>query len=158
MLKQLIREALPNLVRVDDNVRDELEKSVARNIRSSIDLPDTGTARFIASVLASDSPQDKVIEAYIQDLTGGSLQSLSELKRVTAALGVQGLELDQRSLKTIFEVRNRIIHELDINLEGDRRRRHDSGLDDMKRYANLLLGTADRILRAVDDKLAQSNP
>jgi hypothetical protein len=154
MLKQLIRDALPSLVRADDSVREELEKFIARSIRGEAEIPESGSAKFLARVLASESPQAKVIEAYIQELTGGSLQSVAELSRVTAALGARGVAIDQRLLKPIFDVRNRIIHELDINLDGDRRRRHDRGIDDMKRSANVLLEIAENILRAVDERLA----
>ncbi len=91
-------------------MRDELEKFISRSIRGTAELPEAGTAKFLARVLASDSPQQKVIEAYIQELTGGSLQSVVELKRVTSALGLGNVTLSNE-LKAIFDVRNRIIHE-----------------------------------------------
>lgn len=155
MVKQLIRDALPRLARADDAVREELEKFITRSVRGDITLAEpANAAKFLARVLAAGSAQAKVIEEYIRDLTGGSLQSASELNRVVSALGVQGVRLNQTELKEIFDVRNKIIHELDINLSGDRRRRNDRGIDDMKRFAAALIRTAEQILEAVHGRLA----
>jgi len=154
MIKQLIRDALPRLARGDETVREELEKFISRSIRGDPALAEpANAAKFLARVLTADSPQGKVIEEYIRELTGGSLQSASELNRVAAALGVQALRLDQNALREIFDVRNKIIHELDINLAGDRRRRHDRGVHDMTRFTTTLITTAERVLEAVHEKL-----
>jgi hypothetical protein len=159
MVKQLIRDALPRLARADDTVREELEKFIARSIRGDPALAEPANAsKFFARILAAGSTQAKVIEEYVRDLTGGSLQSTSELNRVTAALGVQGIHLDQIALRGIFDVRNKIIHELDINLSGDRRRRNDRGIEDMKRFATTLIETAELILEAVHGKLQTLPP
>ena len=154
MIKQLIRDALPRLARADETVREELEKFISRSIRGDPSLAEpANAAKFLARVLTADSPQGQVIEEYIRELTGGSLQSASELNRVTAALGVRAIELDQNALREIFDVRNKIIHELDIDLAGDRRLRHDRGVNDMTRFTTTLITTAQRVLQAVHEKL-----
>ena len=55
-------------------------------------------------------------------------------------------------------MRNKIIHELDINLDGDRRKRNHRGLTAMKAHTNKLLELAEEILREVDEKLAKVYP
>lgn len=154
MLKQLIRDTLPSLVAVNERVRDGLEKFATRSIRGEVDVPDSlGGTKFLARVLASAQPQRQVIEEYIRDLTGGSLQSAAELSRIAAALGLSETKVDHTILKPIFDIRNKIIHELDINLDGDRRKRNLRGRDAMMKATNRLLEVGEQILSEVDGVL-----
>ena len=70
-------------------------------------------------------PRAKLIEEYIRELTGESLQSADEILRTTAALGLENktLGLDILRLKEIFQIRNKIIHELDLDLNAPKRKR-----------------------------------
>jgi hypothetical protein len=156
MLKRLIREALPTLVRQSASVREGLEKFVTRSIRGESEDRALGGAKFLGRVLAAAAPQDEVIEAYIRELTGGSLQSAGEMKKVASALGVEKTKIDPGILDPIFEIRNKIIHELDINLEGDRRKRHVRGRVAMMSHANRLLEVGEQVLQEVDQIVAGS--
>ncbi len=155
MLKQLIRDALPALVKVSPPVREGLEKFVARSIRGDADSPEplSGT-KFLGRVLAAESQQTQVIEEYIRDLTGVSLQSASELAKAAAALGLSKTKVDVLRLKEIFDIRNKIIHELDINLDGDKRKRNVRGLESMMKHTNSLLEIGEQMLGEVDENLA----
>jgi hypothetical protein len=69
-----------------------------------------------------------LIEDYIYDLTGSSLQSAEEVGRVAGALGINDAPLRRRidDLKNLFVARNEISHELDLQRPeqpGDRTRR-----------------------------------
>ena len=97
-----------------------------------------------------------MIDQYIDHLTGGSLQSTDEQARTAAALALTKTKIDHAALKPIFTIRNKILHELDINLDGDRRKRNHRGLEEMKRHTRALLEIAEAILVEVDDKLAAS--
>ncbi len=157
MLKQLIRDAMPELVRRDETVRGGFEKFITRSVRGDVDKPEsTAGSRFLARLLAAPSHQQQAIEEYIGELTGGSLQSAAELSRATGALALASVKIDHSALQPIFDVRNKIIHELDINLEGDRRKRNHRALTTMKDHANKLLELAEQILREVDEKLAHA--
>ena len=85
MAKQLVRDALPVLVKADSSVRQGLEKFAARRIRGDPDSPDpVDGARFLSRVLAATDQQEQVIEEYIGDLTGRpwpASQGLSRLRR-----------------------------------------------------------------------------
>ncbi len=154
MLKRLIRDTLPTLVAVNERVREGLEKFTTRSIRGEADAPDSvGGTKFLARVLASAEPQKQVIEEYIRDLTGGSLQSAAELGRIAAALGLTVTKIDHGVLKPIFDIRNKIIHELDTNLDGDRRKRNIRGRDAMMKATNRLLEVGEQMLGEVDSVL-----
>ena len=157
---------LLSTVRLGEPRADVLTSRIAvygyeRSARQGGRLPlETVGKDFLARVLAAPSHQSQVIEEYIDDLTQGSLQSPSELDRVAAALGMpqQALGTDRKVLKTIFGIRNEIIHELDINLDAERRRRNLRRSSDMIAYTDALLKVAENMRDAVEKKLALATP
>jgi hypothetical protein len=159
MLKQLIRDSMPILAKMDKAVLDELEKFVARQIRGDVETTDvTAGTRFLARILAAPEQQKQVIEEYIKELTGGSLQSSEELMRTVRALGIEpgSVGAHPQKLKPIFEIRNKIVHEMDIDLTKTRRKRNLRRSSDMIKYVDSLLEIAEKILHEVDRKSSQS--
>jgi len=81
MLKQLIRDTVPLLISIDDDVRANLEKYVTRQIRAeSDDFDSQRGAKFLGKILAAPSQQGQIIEEWTACLTGGSLQLPAELQ------------------------------------------------------------------------------
>ncbi len=83
---------------------------------------------MIARYLTSPDPRGRLIEDYVYELTGSSLQSAEEVQKTAGALGVQDEALRKRitGLRTLFVARNEISHELDLQRPGqpgDRTRR-----------------------------------
>lgn len=159
-LKQLIRDALPDLVRKDPAVREGLETFVQRQIRpDSADGEATYGRKFLARILTSENQLDQLIEEYIVHLTGSSLQSADELIRASQALGLpmKDVGVDKKQLKPIFQRRNKMIHELDIKLDAPIRNRESRSRAAMAKDANALLEVGERILVAVDSKLTSAN-
>jgi len=157
MTKQLIREALPIIIQIDKEALAELEKFVTRRLKDGTDDISERTP-FLARVLIAPSTQKQIIEDYIGYLTKGSLQSSDELSRVTKAFGISQKEvsIDHTKLRPIFESRNRIIHELDINFNVKRRRRNLRSEGTMKSYTDTLIELAENILKSVDSKLSKA--
>lgn len=156
MAKQLIRDALPSIAASDERAAQLLEKSIQKAVMRIADKT-AGGSGFLARVLTAPSTRGQVIEEYIQELTRGSLQSVEELWRVVAALGISDTDIpvDQTELREAFGVRNQIVHELDINLEAPRRNRNARKQSDMLRAANCIMEVGEFILQAVDSKLEQ---
>jgi len=158
MLKQLIRETIKELAEKDAQVQTELEKFVQRQIRGDSEDGETISGhKFLASVLMAASLQDRITEAYIRELTGSSLQSAEQLFKTTAALGLDPSKvgLDRMKLKNAFHVRNKIIHELDVNLDTapGKRCRESRTKPELEAHVGSLLAVAERILKGVEDKL-----
>lgn len=157
-LKELIREALPFLVVSDGAVKRELETFVARQIRGEGGEPEAnyGT-KFLAKILTADSlPILGIIEQYVLELTGSSLQSADQVMKTLRALGVNPDRIVSNiPLKAIFSIRNQIIHELDVNLRAQqgKRNRNDRSRDEMTKYSNMLLDIAQGTIDAVKSKL-----
>ena len=157
-LKQVIRDALPLLVQTNSDAQSGLEKFVERQVRG--EEADFGTnAKYLAKLLASSSPYKRVVESYINALTGDSLQSADQLFKAINALGLdpKPLRVDKGALKPAFEARNQIIHELDIDLEGERRKRLLRGMDEMIGWTDQILTLTRAIIEATDKMIPPPN-
>ena len=133
-----------------------MQNSGSRKLRDEIDeIGISERISFLARVLTAPSTQGQIIENYINYLTKGSLQSSDELSRVAKAFALPPKEviIDHIKLRPIFEARNKIIHELDINLNVPRRRRNLRTQSTMKNYTETLIEVGESILRAVDNEL-----
>lgn len=155
-LKQAIRDCLETLLEKDKQVREGFEKFIKKRISGEGDVIELASgAKFLALVLAEREPRKRLIEEYIKELTGESLQSAEEILRTTAALGLEhkALGLDIPRLKDIFGIRNKIIHELDIDLEAPKRKRRVRSQADLLDNSDLLLSVTKAIVEGLDQKL-----
>ena len=150
ILKQLIRDSLHTLVALDEEVKNGLEGFAASNLRRE------DSHRFLARILSSDSVQTQLIENYTWHLTGSSLQSPDELFRAVSALGLdpRQLGIDPPKLKSVFNIRNEIVHELDIDFDARKRSRTSRRRAVMIKHTNTLLSIAEDVLASVDSKLS----
>jgi hypothetical protein len=158
VLKELIKGAIRALAASEPDVQQELETFVQRQLRGESDEPDAiGGRKFLARILVSAEPQDRLITEYVLELTGSSLQSPDQLMRAARALGVvpENAGIDVRLLREIFDVRNKIIHELDVNLERTAARRNQNSRrkPDMETWSEQLLEIAGNLVGAVNAKL-----
>jgi len=148
-LKQLIRDSLPSVLEVSDLADGKFSAFIKTHI-SQADVVDVSR---LAAYLASRSPRAELIEAYIADLTGGSLQSKQQVEAVAGALGVDDADLRRRvaGLRTAFQARNQIAHELDLRSperHGDRARRTRK-INDSVGTCHELLESAQLLINAV---------
>jgi hypothetical protein len=123
-LKQLIRGSLPKLLESSEQAHDKFERFAAERLGTG-EIADT---RAIARYLTSPDPRTRLIEDYIYELTGSSLQSADQVQTTAGALGIKDASLRKRidGLRTLFLARNEISHELDLqklSKPGDRTRR-----------------------------------
>jgi hypothetical protein len=155
-LKQAIRDCFENLLESSKLVREGFEKFIRKRISGEDDaLELSAGSRFLALILADKEPRAKLIEEYIRELTGDSLQSVDEILRTTAALGLDNklLALNVPRLKDIFLIRNKIIHELDLDLNAPKRKRKVRSQKDLLDNSDFMLGTIRKVLDALDKAL-----
>lgn len=156
VLKQTIRDSLELLLEKYAAVREGFERFIRKRISGEGDILElAGGAKFLAAMLAEREPRKKLIEEYIKELTGDSLQSAEEILKAAAALGLdaKSLALNIAKLKETFAIRNKIIHELDIDLAAKVRKRRVRSQADLVDSADFMLGTTKSIVEAVDAKL-----
>ncbi len=157
MTKQLVKDTLPKVLAADEQARAGLQKFTIRRLRREVPGEDTITVnlQMLSEVLLSERPQDELVKLLIDELTGGSLQSSDELLKTISYLGLTGEDVGLRpgELKPVFDCRNQIIHELDIDFSAKRRDRFLRKRADMVRYARQLLELSSAILSGVDKRL-----
>jgi len=150
-IKNLIKDSIGSLSEFDSKVGELLSKFVQK-------LIDSESKKRIASALLSDSPRSDLIDSYIYELTGSSLQSFEELVKAAGALGINVTNLtdNKKELTRIFKLRNQIIHELDVNFDGGvgKRERNSRSKESLESDAGLLLDTAGNFVESVESKLA----
>lgn len=155
-IKQAIRDCIDELLENDAQVRGGFEKFIRKRISGEGDAFELASgAKFMALVLADRKPRRRLIEEYIKELTGESLQSVDEVLRTATALGIdhKTLKLDIPKLKDIFSIRNKIIHELDIDLDASKRKRRVRSQVDLVDNSDHILSITKKVLEAVDAKL-----
>jgi hypothetical protein len=156
LTKHLIRESLPKLLDIDENVQRGLEEFAARSMKGDVaGEPGPKGIKFLARILAARSQRESLIEEYIRDLTGSSMQSPDQLMKAADALGLdaKACGIDVSELKPIFKSRNDIIHELDIDLTGTRRKRRARTRDKMLVDSTKLLEAGEGLIAGVEKRL-----
>ncbi len=152
MVKHLIQDALPQVIRQDSKARESLREFVERKIRDNDQLD----YRFLSDVLLVENPVDRMTEQFVQDLTSNSLQSVDQLLSVASHFNISRgvIASDPDKLRHVFAVRNQIVHEMDINFAHPHRNRRPRKREDLVEATNQLLSVAGAFLAAVDAKLA----
>jgi hypothetical protein len=142
-LKQLVADATPQLMQVEA-VRSQITERFARRLRRE----DAMDMRALVDAMLSESPREHAISMIVQDVMGGSLQSVQAVSSVAALLGLETFR-PAAGLAPAFKARNQIVHEMDATSEGPRER----SKGEMESYARVLLETATAILAAIDGAL-----
>ena len=157
-VKQLVKNKLPQLLEIDKDVQGKFKEFVKRGIKKD----EKEILNIVALALIDQAPRNVFLGEYIKSMTGDSLQSVSELKRVSEASGLDTKKVfsDKKAntLKDAFIARNQIIHEMDINISesisrttGYRtRRQRKSTL--MEEHTKSILGLAEELFSAYKEK------
>ena len=151
MAKQLVRDALPEVVRADAGAAamffQRTKKALYKDNILNTDL-------LLQSIM-TDSPKAILVDDLVRELTSSSLQSVEELFRVAAYFNIPSKELapDPTDLKRIFGIRNQIAHEMDIDFKQPNRHRHPRARDKMINDVNVIFGVAKAFLEKTDLKL-----
>ncbi len=151
MVKHLVREALPVVVIKDDLSRNALREFVERRIRQE----DQPNYTALANILVAENPMRQMTNSWVDALTANSLQSVDQLLSVASHFNIQSnvIVTNPYELRRVFELRNQIVHEMDIDFNHPHRNRRPRRRDTMIAATNELLGVAERFLAAVDAKL-----
>jgi hypothetical protein len=152
-LKQLIRDTLPTLLDANVQAQEKFEAFAADRLGTG-EIADT---REIARYLTSASPRQRLIEDYIYEMTGSSLQSADEVQKVAGALGIDDKDIRKqvKELRPLFVARNEISHELDLQSPekpGDRSQRIRS-ISESKAVCDAGFNVCQQIVNAVGEEL-----
>jgi hypothetical protein len=150
MAKQLIKDALAQVIQLRPGARENLRTFVERRLAR-----EESADKLLAVALTSPDPRGELIASLIDELGAGSLQSAEELSKLAAYFDIPTAELigDHGLLAEIFRVRNQITHELDVDFAQEGRHRRHRDRDTMCRYTTELLRVAGVLLDAVERRV-----
>jgi len=152
LIKQLVNDALPELLARGE--RDSGPTARFRDfVREKIERDEKLAARLIAENVTAASPQSSTIQWYIRELTSNSLQSKDQVLQIASFFDIKSNVLtdDFDGLKKLFDARNEIIHEMDINFTATNRNRNQRTKKFAVESTNHLFAIAEKFLSEVDN-------
>ena len=151
MIKQLIQDTLRIVINVDEGAAEMFRSHIERRMKKGEELD----YKYLVSVIAHNEPRSTMISDLIAFLCSSSLQSKDQLLRVAAFFNIPSAQLSTNFalLDQIFEARNQIAHEMDIDFSQARRNRRPRRQDQIISYVNEIFRLAAAFLRQVETKL-----
>lgn len=148
MIKQLIRDALPKVIDKNEGAEQQFKAFVKKKLSGD---PKMGVDLMAISI-TSKQPRERTLAWFVEELTQDSLQSKDQIFQIAAFFDIPSSMVHKQphQLADVFKVRNRIIHELDIDFSGTNRKRVPRKRDDMEAHVAQILATAATILSEVD--------
>jgi len=153
MIKQLIRDALPIVIDKNEGAaaqfRNFVEKKIGQDPKFSLEM--------IALTLTSRSPREQSLGRFISLLTQESLQSKDQIFQIASIFDIPSKDVYSKpdALRDVFRIRNRIIHELDIDMSGSNHSRVTRSKDEMVNGVNVIFEAAASFLSEVDRRCAK---
>ncbi len=163
MVQQLVKDALGIVINCDRGAFQQFESFISTAIKMPVSGSQLPTIDFnmLASALSQRTPRDAFLSTLVKKLTSNSMQSRSQLLSAAAHFGIIADELmsDFKKVDQVFEIRNRISHDMDIDFNQSNRRRFPRKREDMVGNTNLLLEIADKFFVAIEKRvLAKPSP
>ncbi len=113
VFKQALRSCVALQIEQSSGAREKYTEFAMRYIQNGVTID----PQRLALLLTAPSSNSVLKEAYVEHLTGSSLQSVSQVTVAMSALGLHDntkLYRDSRALNPLFKARNEIAHELDM--------------------------------------------
>jgi hypothetical protein len=155
MVKQIIKDSLAKVIECHDGAMEMFKQFIEKRLNKK----ETLDAKLLAEVLASRDPRDVLTSQLINELVSQSLQSKDALFRAASYFDIpsNALTSDPSSLGRIFEVRNQIVHEMDVDFTQPNRSRRSRRKEDMIKHATELLRIGRVLLDKIDSQLGSTS-
>ncbi|WP_367915785.1 HEPN domain-containing protein [Leadbetterella sp. DM7] len=155
LIKQAIKDVLPEIIEVNIGAAKMFTQYVERDIQSE-KKGDIGliNPKLLAQLLTSQNPREELKRRLVYELTSNSLQSKDQILKIVSYFDIPSKNIvnDFSKLNSIFIERNKIIHEMDINFEGDQSR-NERNKNEILSYINELLKVGEKFIKEVDARL-----
>ncbi|MEO1008289.1 MAG: hypothetical protein AAFX79_06960 [Planctomycetota bacterium] len=153
-LKQSIKDALEDAIAAFPEAQDGFCKFVERRLKGESQI---AIARELSETLVSLRPREHLLKKYQRSLTGSSLQSLGEIQKIFEVFGCNKLSKSHEAeIKKALEIRNKIIHELDMDFESPNRNRTSRRWRDIILACEALQKVAIELIKSIDGRIVES--
>jgi hypothetical protein len=149
--KALVEEALPKLADLDREVAERFVKFASRRLAPGGSLDVALLSRLL---LDPRTPRQGLLQTFVDDLTGDSMQSVQQLFRVFSALGLseEYAKKNRTELARTFAARNQIVHEMDlVTEESGAHVRRARAEEDYLAMIDAALAVADHLIEATSE-------
>jgi hypothetical protein len=125
-IKRLVRDVLPILL---DDAESEGSRDLHGFATRQIGVQQVVDPSRTAALFLAVSPRQALIDEFVEDLTGSSIQSVAAVHRIATVLGLpkkHAVRAAITALRPAFVARNQVAHELDLQVPlglGDRQKR-----------------------------------
>ncbi|MGM5066606.1 hypothetical protein EU244_017325 [Rhodococcus qingshengii] len=159
VMKEAVRGSVRLRIDHSDDARAKYLEFAVGYLQKGSDL----NVKSLASLLISERPDEALKNAYVEKLTGSSLQSVDQVITTLSALGLtdqKSLYLEAKKLKPLFQARNQISHELDMTSAAIRgqgqRTRHERTITTYRDMCHIGLNYSQKVLNSVERFVAPS--
>ena len=158
-LKELLRATVPTQTMRSESARAKYVAFASKYLGTA----GTVDVKRLALILLSNDPKEHLLDAYLRELTGSSLQSVDQVKESLAALGLtdrRKLLKDAEALKPLFVARNQIAHELDLRVPSGQgaRSRNDRSMTAYRQLCHDALNFAQKTINATIEEIGDGIP
>lgn len=154
LFKQAIKDTLSNLIEGNEGANNMFQSFAEKEIQEKKTEESGIDSKLIAKLLTSTNPRKELKERLIYNLTSNSLQSKDQILRIAAYFDIPSKSIvdDVKLLQDIFIERNKIIHEMDINFDGDKSRNRRE-LKEIVQYVNYLLKIGEKLIIEIEKRM-----
>lgn len=151
MVKQLVRDTLRAVLAKETGARLQFSDFV----QSRLKRKDPVDLKYLAEALVAERPTEHLAAELVRELTGNSVQSKDQLLSVAAYFAIPADEITKKpdEIKRVFDARNQIAHEMDIQFKQANRSRRSRTYQDMVRFTSTVLTAAVAFYTAVEKRL-----
>ena len=155
IVKQLIIETLEPVIERDEGAQEQLRVFAQRKLKNGSDV----NYAMLAELLTAKNSRKQLIEMLKKDLSFDSLQSSEQLYKVASFFNISTDKLvgkDAReNLKKAFNTRNRIIHQMDVDLDQKEIKYFEHSIDEVDIFFSTIETVAQNYISAVNEVLKQ---
>lgn len=151
MIKQLVSDALSGVIEHNKGAEILFKQFIERRLNREEKLDN----RFLAHVLGDINPREALLKSLIGELTSQSLQSVDQLLKTAAFFNIESRRIceDPNLLRQVFQMRNQISHEMDVDLNQTSGNRRPRTKEQMIEATTTLFRISENFLKEVDSRL-----
>lgn len=151
MVKQLVSDALPKVIENDRGAESLFKQFIERRLNREEKLDN----RFLANILGDTNPREVLLDELINNLTSQSLQSVDQLLKTAAFFNIESRKIceDPNLLRQVFQMRNQISHEMDVDFNQASGNRKPRTKEQMVDATTTLFRISEKFLQEVDSRL-----
>jgi hypothetical protein len=151
MVKQLALDVLPSIIRVNSGAKDALRGHIEKRLRRGEGID----SKYLSAILTEQDSLTYLIDDLVESIRESSAQSKEQLLKIAAHFDIPANAVcpNPNEIQNVFDARNEISHEMDVDFGQPNRSRRPRPRDTMMTLTNRIFDVANRFLQQVDQRM-----